>query len=270
MGRGAAVKDEQVLSFDRRRQILETVNRRKSITVDSLAGEFRVSRMTVIRDLQKLETDGLLKRVRGGAVSLAHIVVAPPFSASRQALTEEQKRIAVEASRRITTGDFIILESGGTCLALAERLFEKDNLKIATASPTIATRLAEIAETYNRRFEIILAGGILSGSKDFVLGPTAVQMFEHINVDIAFLSATAIDAKAGMTADDVNESAVSRTILERCGGKKIGIIRAEKFNKTSFYKVSDITAFDEIITDKGLDRKTAQLFASLGVKMTLC
>jgi DeoR/GlpR family transcriptional regulator of sugar metabolism len=60
-------------------------------------------------------------------------------------------------------------------------------------------------------------------------------MFEHINVDIAFLSVTAIDYDAGITADDVNESAISRTILERCGRKKIGIIRSEKFNKSSFF-----------------------------------
>jgi DeoR/GlpR family transcriptional regulator of sugar metabolism len=267
--RRTETKEDQLLTFDRRRQILERVNRRKSVTVDSLAGAFSVSRMTVIRDLGRLETEGLLKRVRGGAVSLAHIVVAPPASASMRALSDEQKRIALEASRRISDGDFIILESGSTCLALAERLSERDNLKIATASPVIATRLAEIAESYNRRFEIILVGGLLSVSKNFVLGPTAVQMFEHINVDLAFLSVTAIDLESGITADDVNESEVSRTILERCGRKKIGIIRSEKFNKTSFYKVADITAFDEIITDRGLDRNTAREFASRGVKMTL-
>jgi len=68
----------------------------------------------------------------------------------------------------------------------------------------------------------------------------------------------------------VNEAAVSRTILERCGRKRIGIIRSAKFNKTSFYKVADVTVFDEIITDKGLDRKTVRLFTSRGVKMTLC
>jgi DeoR family fructose operon transcriptional repressor len=268
--REAETGGEQLLSFDRRKQILERVNHRKSISIESLAGAFGVSRMTVIRDLGRLETEGLLKRVRGGAVSLAHIVVAPPASASMRALSEEQKRIAEEASRRVANGDFLILESGSTCLALAERLAEKDNLKIATASPVIATRLAEIAESCNRRFEILLAGGILSISKNFVLGPTAVQMFEHINVDVAFLSATAIDFESGITADDVNESAVSRTILERCGRKKIGIIRSVKFNKTSFYKVADITAFNEIITDKGLDRKTVQRFAGRGVKMTLC
>ncbi len=270
MAREAETTEEQLLSFDRRRQILEVVNSRKSVSVDSLAGSFGVSRMTVIRDLGRLQTEGLLKRVRGGAVSLAHIVVAPPASASMRALSEEQKRIAEEASRRVANGDFLILESGSTCLALAERLAEKDNLKIATASPIIATRLAEIAEAWNRRFEILLAGGVLSVSKNFVLGPTAVQMFEHINVDLAFLSVTAIDCQSGITADDLNESEVSRTILERSGRKRIGIIRSEKFNKTSFYKVAEVTAFDEIITDKGLDWKTVQRFASRGVKMTLC
>jgi DeoR/GlpR family transcriptional regulator of sugar metabolism len=270
MARSAEAKDEQLLSFDRRKQILELVNRKKSVTVDFLAEAFPVSRMTINRDLEKLENEGLLKRVRGGAVSLAHIVVAPPASVSARALTAEQKRIAREASRRISNGDFIILESGSTCLALAESLYEKDNLKIATASPMICMRLAEIVEAYNRKFEIILVGGVLSVSKNFLLGPTAIQMFEHINVDIAFLSATAIDPEAGITADDVNESAVSKVILERCGRKKIGLIASFKFNKASFYKVADITAFDEIITDKGLDKHTERMFASRGVKMTLC
>jgi DeoR/GlpR family transcriptional regulator of sugar metabolism len=270
MARLDEARNEQLLSFDRRKQILELVNRKKSVTLDFLSEAFPVSRMTIIRDLEKLENEGLLKRVRGGAVSLAHIVVAPPASVSARALTDEQRRIAKEAARRVSNGDFLILESGSTCLALAESLYEKDNLKIATASPMIAMRLVEIVEAYNRKFEVIQVGGILNAGKNFVLGPTAIQMFEHINVDIAFMSATAIDPEAGITADDVNESAVSKVILERCGRKKIGLIASFKFNKASFYKVADITAFDEIITDMGLDRETERLFAGKGVKMTLC
>jgi DeoR/GlpR family transcriptional regulator of sugar metabolism len=226
--------------------------------------------MTISRDLEKLERDGLLKRVRGGAVSLAHIVVAPPASASMRAITEEQRRIANEASRRVSNGDFIILESGSTCLALAENLREKDSLKIATASPMIAIRLGEIAESYNRRFEVILVGGILNVSKNFILGPTAIRMLEDIKVDTAFLSSTAIHPEAGVTADDLNESAISKLILERCGRVTIGLIVSAKFNKTSFYKVADITAFTEIITDKGIDRETERLFTKRGVAMTLC
>ena len=65
------------LLFDRRRKILGIVNHRKSVTVDSLLSALPVSRMTISRDLESLETAGLLKRVRGGAVALSHIVVAP-------------------------------------------------------------------------------------------------------------------------------------------------------------------------------------------------
>jgi len=263
-------REDTLLSFDRRKRILEIVNRKKSVTVDSLADAFPVSRMTVSRDLERLEAEGLLKRVRGGAVSLTHIVVAPPMSRSARALSEGQRCIGREAARRVSNGDFLIIESGSTCLALAENLVEKDNLKIATASPMIAMRLAEIVEQYGRKFEIMLAGGILNAYKNFVMGPTAVEMFERLNVDIAFSSVTAIDAEAGITADEVTESAVSRVILERCGKTTIGLVASTKFNNASFYKVAEVTVFDEIITDRGLDRRTRKLFEEKGVSITAC
>ncbi len=268
--RASREENRQLLSFDRRRQILEVVNRRKSVTVDVLRASFPVSRMTISRDLERLEQDGLLQRVHGGAVSLSHIVVAPPMSRSVAALTEEQKRIGREAARRISNGESLILESGSTCLALAENLADKDNLKIATASPIIAMRLAQIVEQYNRRFEVLLAGGVLNVYKNFVLGPTAVEMFERLRVDIVFSSVTAIDPEAGVTADEVTECAVSKTILEHCGKTTIGLISSGKFNKASFFKVADITAFDEIITDAGLDDRTRRAFEKRGVKITRC
>ena len=51
--------DEQLLSYDGRKQILEVVNRKKSLTIDYLVEAFPVSRMTIIRDLEKLEKEGL-------------------------------------------------------------------------------------------------------------------------------------------------------------------------------------------------------------------
>jgi DeoR/GlpR family transcriptional regulator of sugar metabolism len=270
MPRRTATKGEQLLSFDRRRQILQVINRKKSVSVDFLCDTFPVSRMTISRDLERLEQDGLLKRVHGGAVSLAQIVVAPRMSRSAKALTEEQRRIGREAAKRVSNGDFLILESGSTCLALAENLSAKDNLRIATASPMIAMRLAEIVEDFNRKFEIMLVGGILNVYKNFVLGPTAVETFGRLKVDVAFLSVTAIDPTDGITADELDESAVSRVILEKCGKKTVGLISSAKFNNTSFYKVADVTAFDEIITDKSLDEQTRKKFADCGVLITLC
>jgi len=268
--RRVTAKENQLLSFDRRKKILEMVNNRKSITVDALADTFPVSRMTVSRDLEKLEDEGLLKRVRGGAVALSHIVVSPRASQASKALTDEQQRIGSRAAQLISDGDFIIIESGSTCLALVENLVEKNNLKIVTASPMIAMRLAEITEQYNKEFEILLSGGILNVYKSFLLGPTAMSTFQNIKVDTAFLSVTAIDAEAGITADDVNESAVTKIILEECADKTVGLIISSKFNKTSFLKVSDISSLDEIITGRELEEETVEKFVQAGIQMSLC
>lgn len=263
-------KSDQLLSFDRRKRILEIVNRRESISVDSLVESIKVSRMTISRDLEQLEGDGLLKKVRGGAVALSHFVVAPPMSRSAKSLTDEQKRIGKEASKRVKDGDFLVIESGSTCMALVENLYERNNLKIATASPMIAMRLAEIVEQYDRQYEILLAGGILNVYKNFVLGPGADHLFQRINVDIAFVSVTAIDPVVGITADAVNESSITKVILEKCGKKTVGLIISSKFNKASYYKVTDITVFDEIVTDTGLDEETRATFEKAGIRITLC
>ncbi len=262
--------DDQLLSFDRRKKILEIVNKNKSVSIDALVEVFPVSRMTITRDLEKLEGDGLLKRVRGGAVALSHIVTSPRASIASKELSEEQKRIGEEASKRVSDGDFIIIESGSTCLALVDNLYEKDHLKIVTASPMIAMRLAELAERYDRDYEIIVSGGILNIYKHFLLGPTSTRLFKQIRVDTAFLSVTAIDVEAGVTADDVNESAVSKIVMEDCGRKTIALITSSKFNKASFYKVSEVTVFDEIITDNKLDAETKEKFEQEGIVITVC
>ena len=134
----------------------------------------------------------------------------------------------------------------------------------------IAMRLAEITEQYNKDFEILLSGGLLNVYKSFLLGPTAITTFQNIKVDTAFVSVTAIDAEAGITADDVNESAVTKIILEKCADNTIGLIVSDKFNKTSFLKVSEITSFNEIITGRELDEKTVRKFNEAGIQMTLC
>jgi len=263
-------REDQLLSFDRRKKILEIVNTNKSVTVDALAELLPVSKMTISRDLDKLEEEGLLKKVRGGAVSLSHIVTAPRASHAYKSLSEEQKRIGREAAKLISNGDYIIIESGSTCSALVDNLIEKNRLKVVTASPLIAMRLAEISEQYDKDFEIFLSGGLLNVYKSFLLGPAAVETFQNIKVDIAFLSVTAVDLDAGITADDVNESAVTKVILENCAKKNVGLITASKFNKTSFIKVAEAAVFDQIYTGNELDHHIVNQFSRAGITMKLC
>jgi len=164
------INANNLLASDRRQKILDIVNQRRSISIEELSEHFPVSSITIRRDLDKLAQENLLQRVHGGAMALSNIVIAPKSSELFANITQEQMRISREASRRITDGDFIIIESGSTCLALVQHLTELKHLKIVTASPRIVMQLAEISERFGNDFEIISCGGILNVHKNFLLG----------------------------------------------------------------------------------------------------
>ena len=262
-------KQENLLSTDRRMRILEIVNQRRSISVEDLAKLFPVSTITIRRDLDRLAEEKLLKRVHGGAMALSNIVTAPRASELFANITETQQRIGREASLRITDGDFIIIESGSTCIALVEHLYDKKRLKVVTVSPRIVMMLAEMSEEYGNDFELISSGGLLNINKNFFFGPHARTLFENIKVDIAFVSVTAISSEAGITADSAYEAEISKTILEKCARLRVGLIYASKFEKTSFVKVAAADIFDEIITDSSLDQGVVDLYRNLGLKITV-
>lgn len=259
---------DYILSSDRRQKILDIVNQKRSISVEELAEYFPVSAITIRRDLDKLAEEKLINRVHGGAMALSSIVIAPKASELSANITEAQMRIGMEASTRIADGDFIIIESGSTCLALVHHLTNKKRLKVITASPRIVMMLADISEKYQNDFEIVSCGGILNAYKNFFFGPHARNLFESIKVDIAFISVTAIDLEAGVTADNAYEAEITRTILEKCAKKRIGLIYASKFEKTSFVKITPAEIFDEIITDTDLSHEVITAYTEAGIRIT--
>ncbi len=57
-----------MLPANRRQQILSLLHEQGSVSIAELSRAFQVSEMTVHRDLDALEAEGLLRKVRGGAM----------------------------------------------------------------------------------------------------------------------------------------------------------------------------------------------------------
>jgi DeoR/GlpR family transcriptional regulator of sugar metabolism len=90
-----------------------------TVTVTELAGRLGASAATVRRDLLKLEEDGLLTRVHGGAVVEDE---RAPFTEAAEAKLPEKDAIAALAATLIEDGQSVILDSGTTVHRLAPRL----------------------------------------------------------------------------------------------------------------------------------------------------
>jgi DeoR family transcriptional regulator, aga operon transcriptional repressor len=258
-----------LLASERRRRILEIIAEKRSLTVTELGSFFPVSLITLRRDLDHLAAEKLIDRVHGGAMTRSGIAVAPRAAEQHKHLTEAQLAIGKEAATRIRDGDYVILESGSTCLAVVPHLLPRKNLRVVSASPRLIAALASLVETERASMEIISSGGILNVEKDFLLGPHSRGFFESCHVDIAFISVTAIDLEAGISADSLTEAEITRIIFEKCAKRRVGLIVSQKIGRTSFARVAPVEALDEIITDSGADPAVLARFRERGITVSV-
>src|SRR5438552_4224432 len=95
---------------------------RGEVAIPGLATEFDVSEMTIRRDLETLEDQGVARRVRGGAISTVSRSYEPPFATRAMEARTAKQRIAEAAAHYIEYGETAILDVGSTTLELARRL----------------------------------------------------------------------------------------------------------------------------------------------------
>src|SRR4030043_294869 len=115
----------------RRLEIKKIITENESISVSNLSKLFNVSEITVRRDLQKLEKDGFLDKVHGGAIARSFKTEYDPVYLEDIKLNKDKKEsIAKEAVKEINDGDAVIIESGTTCLELVYNLANKRNFAI--------------------------------------------------------------------------------------------------------------------------------------------
>lgn len=199
----------------------------------------------------------------------AAIAVAPRASEQYRHLTEWQLAIGREAAGRVRDGDYVILESGSTCLAVVPHLAARRNLRVVTVSSRLVSALSALAEDAATGLEIISSGGILNVHKDFFLGPHARAFFETCRVDVALVSVTAIDLEAGITADSHTEAEISRIILEKCARRRVGLVVSSKIGRTSFARVAPVEVLHELITDTGADGQVLDRYRERGITVTV-
>lgn len=137
-----ASDDRADIREDRRRRIREAVLTKGFVRATDLAAEYDVSLMTIHRDLDFLQTQGWLRKVRGGATGLPsaqfHGTVAERMSAN----SATKQQLARAAATLIGPGQTIILDDSTTCLHLTRELTGRTPLTVLTNSLPAVNALA--------------------------------------------------------------------------------------------------------------------------------
>jgi DeoR family transcriptional regulator, aga operon transcriptional repressor len=170
-----------VLNEERRRAIVELVNREGRVLVGDLSKQFKTSQVTIRKDLELLHQSGLVHRSHGGALTAREGALEDPTLREKEQLHRPQKlHIAAAAARLVKEGQVVILDSGTTTTAIARALRSFRNLTIITNAVNIA------AELSNTTIDVILTGGTLRKNSFSLVGPIAEETLRHLNADLLF------------------------------------------------------------------------------------
>ncbi len=237
-----------MLASQRRAAILSKVEETGAVRVSDLVEQLGVSDMTVRRDIERLDADGLLERVHGGALALLpRATDEPGFSAKSSLMTAEKHAIALAAAGLVEPGATIGISAGTTTFEFARAIRNVPHLTVVTNSVPVAQLLHESG---GGSHVVVLTGGVRTPS-DALVGPVAVSALQGLHVDRLFLGAHGIDRNAGLTTPNLVEAETnramvraSRSVCVLADHTKVGII-----GLSTFMALGEV---DTLITDAGV------------------
>lgn len=224
-------------------KILELLTQENKMEVSQLAEKLSVSQVTIRKDLDALESRGIIKREHGFAL----LCSADDINGRIAYHYEEKRKIAQKASEMVKNGDTIMIESGSCCALLADALTaEKKDLTIITNSAFIADYIRGKAN-----FQIVLLGGIYQQDAQVTVGPMVQQCVENFFVDLFFIGTDGYNSRIGFTNRDQMRAQAVRD-MARQANRIIVLTESDKFTKHSVVPLNLKTPIKTVITDTNI------------------
>ena len=153
---------------ERQQKIIDEVSINRKVSSSFLSEKLDVSEDTIRRDIKELDTQGLLTKVHGGAIS----TIQKLYHYNEDSIynRENKARIALKAITLIGDGMVIIMSGGTTNLMLAKLLPKNLSATIYTYSLPIAMQLTE-----HPLIETIFIGGKIHRSSMVTTGIDVIQ-----------------------------------------------------------------------------------------------
>lgn len=232
--------------------IMKKLKANQVVKLTDLSNSLQVSEDTIRRDIETLDKNGLLQKVRGGAVPHSPNIKVYAFKDRVKASENQKEIIAEKALSMIAPGQTILLDGGTTTFKLASMLPNDFPLTVITNSIPVANALME-----NPMVEVILAGGRMLKSSQVTTGMETMRLLEQVRVDTCFTGICSIHHELGVTANTYDETEVKRMMVQRAN-KVVAITTHDKIGTAESFKVCDIDILDTIITEVD---NTDELFA---------
>lgn len=256
-----------MFAIERREKIYERIKLLKSDTVENLAKYFKVSEVTIRKDLTQLEKENLIVRTFGGVLLKERFSKEVEYLIRKNQKSDIKRKIALSLKSFITDNMSIFIDAGTTTNGVGQYLHEFKNLTIFTNDILICRDIFDRNDPKNNN-RLIFTGGEISltsgASSDF----SAINAVMNIKTDIAFIGCDSID---------LNNPAVFTTTSNKAHFKKSAILQADrsilvtssdKVEFMSFFQFAKLSNFAYVVTDNN-NKKFLNVLKKEGVKLKI-
>lgn len=242
--------------------ISEAVMASGSLRIEELAERFRISVMTVHRDLDELEDRGLLRKSRGVATATSTALVESSDAYRVGLRYAEKQAMALVAMNYVEPGQAIFLDDSTSTLHLVPHLHTKIPLTVITNTLTVMNDLRS-----TRGVQMIGLGGQYYNWCSAFMGRMTVREIGEMRADLFVMSTSAIvdDISFHQTAETVD---VKRAMFE-AASKRVLLADATKFEKRALHSMLPLADFDAVIVDSGTDPKHIERLRAKGVTVEI-
>jgi len=245
----------KLLAVERQNKIVELLEKNGGYKMAELAEILGVSKETVRRDLNYLNSIGAVAKSHGGAV--------PPYELHTKAMASRidvdlgvKETICRKALELVPEQGVLYLDTGSTVTCLAKLLRDKSGLTIITNSLSAANALVGSSNS------VILTGGQLNSANMSLEGYQAANFLSTVKFELAVFGTNGFEGHNGPTTCDFLDVQTKKTAL---GNAKTTMVITEsgKASVTSLTQYALWRDIDHLITDDALPEKALNALSEM-------
>ncbi|MBN1177650.1 MAG: DeoR/GlpR transcriptional regulator [Anaerolineae bacterium] len=247
---------DQASTVERRSAIVHVLAQAGSVEVADLVARFGVSAPTIRRDLAWLEDEGLVRRVRGGALAAEDRGPTP-------APEDAAARVGRAAAGLVQDGETVFIGAGGLTLELARALAGREPLTVVTNS----LAAAQLLSTHSAH-TLILTGGQLERRGGGLGGQLAHVALRDLRADRVFLELGGISAVEGLTDDSLPQAELAQHLLG-LSAENVALVSPRRVGRVAAAYIAPAAEVDVVITAREADSAPLWDLTELGVRVVL-
>lgn len=250
-------------TLKRRKKIIAELERTGSVKTAELSEQMGVSSMTIRRDLNYLQEEGIVSLAHGGAVLNNGSLMEHGMFYKEDTMIEEKRRIGEFCYNFVNDGDAVFIDTGSTTKMVAETIINRKNIVVVSHSLPVQQLLA-----HSPGIKLIAAPGVFREKTMGFLGQMTCDFVSGMKFDTLFLGVEGVDIRHGVSVPDIVDGETKRSLVRQA--KKV-VVAADytKIGISYFMSIVPLSEIDVLVTNKEADSAALDGIREQGVEVFL-